>query len=47
MPFFSLMKRNKDQGWDLMSDKFVKASRAASQAAMKNCRIHDALGNGV
>jgi len=47
MPFFSLMKRNKDQGWDLMSDKFVKASRAPSQAAMKDCRIHDALGSGV
>jgi len=26
----------KNQGLDLMSDKFIKASKAAAQAAMKN-----------
>ncbi|KQN34270.1 hypothetical protein ASE92_11695 [Pedobacter sp. Leaf41] len=31
------------QGLELMSDKFVKALIAASQAAMKNRRIRDAL----
>ena len=30
--FFSLMKRDKNQGLELMSDKFVKALRAAAQA---------------
>jgi len=39
-------KEAKNQGLDLMSGKFVKAFIAASQAAMKNRSIRDALGCG-
>jgi len=37
------MKRNKNQGLDLMLDKFIKAFRAAAQAPMKNREERAAL----
>ena len=45
-PFGLAQKGPKTQGLELMSGKFVKAFIAASQAAMKNRSIRDALGCG-